>query len=291
MRHVHNTQASGQPPRLRLGWFGALLAAPMAAVLWGGALRAEPVSTASQETAEEGTDVRALIESTRVSQEQWVELRKIITAEEVQLEESKQYLTDQIELVQQQIDAAREGIESTQSRITETVTKRQELEARNSELEAARASLVAAIDGLEERTLALRPRLPMPLQDDLDLIYQRFPLGDDKAKQATLSTRYGNVLAVLTISDKFNTSVHITSERRKTGEGDDEVLASVLYLGVGQAFYVSPDAAYAGRGIPGDDGWEWTPMNELGPEIARAVAMFNGAGEPAAFVQLPTEIR
>ena len=76
-------------------------------------------------------------------------------------------------------------------------------------------------------------------------------------------------------------------ERIQTGGSTAEVKA--LYIGLGQAYYVTPTGDAAGVGQPTPDGWKWTPANDLAPEISRAIAILQNEEVPA-FVPLPVTI-
>ena len=61
--------------------------------------------------------------------------------------------------------------------------------------------------------------------------------------------RFGNVIAVLNSMNRFQREIKITSEVRDLGDGQTAEVA-VLYLGMGQAYYVAPkgDIAEIGAG-------------------------------------------
>jgi len=63
----------------------------------------------------------------------------------------------------------------------------------------------------------------------------------------------------------------------------------VLYLGLAEGWFVSPDGKFAGFGKPGPDGWKWTQQDALAPLVKRAIAI-NENTEAAAFVELPASV-
>jgi hypothetical protein len=89
--------------------------------------------------------------------------------------------------------------------------------------------------------------------------------------------------------DKFNAAVTVVSQVQKNPAGA-EVQVETVYLGLAQAFFVDKAGEYAGVGVPGPDGWQWTPKPELAGRIQKSIAMYKNAA-PAAFVSLPVTIR
>jgi hypothetical protein len=117
---------------------------------------------------------------------------------------------------------------------------------------------------------------------------QRMP--DDPANtEVSLSERFQNVIGILNEVNKFNRDITVTNELREL-PGGSMAEVTVVYLGLGQAYYVTSGGDGAGVGRPAADGWEWTAANHLAPEIFRTVEILKNA-QPPAFVPLPVEIR
>ena len=120
------------------------------------------------------------------------------------------------------------------------------------------------------------------------------PKNDEQRQQLSLSARYQNVIGVLNAVDKWNRAVTLKSEIRELGTGGS-VEVSVLYVGLGQGYYVGAPgkdgkATIAGVGIASPTGWNWRETNDLAPAIQRAVSIYKNEGL-AALVRLPVQIR
>jgi hypothetical protein len=97
------------------------------------------------------------------------------------------------------------------------------------------------------------------------------------------------VIGVLNAINKFNADITLTNEVRAMPDGSSAEVKA-LYLGLGQAYYVTPNGQSAGVGRPTAEGWEWVPANELSVEIARAIAIFQNEEKPA-YVPLTVTIQ
>lgn len=228
------------------------------------------------------------LDGARNALEQWVETRKVISKEKRDWVLGKEMLQERIALVQREIDALRGRTSEASASIAEADRKRDELLAQNEKLKSASAALVATATALEARTLALLARLPDPIRERVKPLSQRLPKAGEEAKNS-LSERFQNVVGILNEVNKFQREITVTSEVRALGAGASAEV-TVLYVGVSYAFYSSADGRLAGVGTSSADGWAWTAANELGPEIAKAIAILRNE-QVAEFVQLPLRIQ
>jgi hypothetical protein len=236
---------------------------------------------------EPAIDARTL-ESTRDTLDKWVETQQIISNEKRDWQLAREVLEQRNELLQNEIATLEEKIAETQSGIGEVDVKRRELNAENRALEDAADLLDAEILGLEAKTRGLLARLPEPILERVAPLSARIP--DNPANtQLSLGERYQNVVGILNEVNKFNRDITLTSEvRTLPGGSASEVRA--LYLGLGQAYYVTANGEAAGVGRPTSDGWKWTPANEMADEILQAIAILQNEDVPA-YVPLPVEIQ
>ncbi len=241
-------------------------------------------ATAAGPDDDETTSVE--IEAARASQEKWVELKTQISKEKASLAEKKLFLRDRIDLVRSTIEGTRGQTEELRTSIAQTTKKREELEAENAELKAAQASLEAKVGALEAAVLALVERFPEKLREDVRAYTQQFPKDPNDTKM-TLSQRYTLAVAVLQAADKFNSDIHVVSEIRDLTNGKPAQV-STLYLGLSEGFFVDGSGQFAGRGLPTDEGFQWTPINEHAEAVQRAVKVKNG--DPAAYTQVPVVV-
>lgn len=243
------------------------------------ALFAAAISPASQEPDRIGL--------ARAEIEQWVETRRIISAEQRDWELGRQVLNDRIGMVQREIDALRARIREAEASIAEAERKRAELDAENQRLTDAASALDGAVAALESRTRELLPQLPEPIRERVRPLSQALP-ADAAGTTVPLARRYQNVVGILNAVNKFQREIAVTSEVRELGDGT-RAEVTVFYLGIGRAYYASADGRYAGVGSGSAEGWTWQPADEAAAAIVRALAILKNEAT-AAFVRLPLRI-
>jgi hypothetical protein len=225
---------------------------------------------------------------------QWVATKRIISEEREAWRRGKQTMASQMDVVRREIDALNARIEAAKSGIADAEKKFGELEAERAARKLVSKSLVERIASLEERTRQLLPRVPAPLAENVAPISQRLPANEEQREKLSLSARYQNVIGVLNAIDKWNRAVTLKSELRELSSGRT-VEVSVLYMGLGQGYYVGAPgkdgkATIAGVGIASPTGWTWREANDLAPAIQRAVSIYKNEGL-ASLVRLPVQIR
>jgi hypothetical protein len=184
----------------------------------------------------------------------------------------------------------RESIAEAEKSIETADRKRTDLETENEKLKAATEALSNQIGNLEERTLELLARLPEAMQQRVKVLSKNIPDDQQRDKtEQTLGRRYQNVIGTLNQLNKLNSEITITNEKRKLSSGQ-AVDVTVIYIGIGQAYYVGGDGRIGGVGMVTDEGWAWKEDNDAAPEIARALKILRN-DQPAAFVRLPIEIQ
>ncbi len=230
------------------------------------------------------TQGEELVESARGVLEEWVETRRIISKEKRDWALGKELLEDRIELVRREIASLRERVDEAKDSIDDAEEKRVKLVEEKEALKQASAILVEQVAAFEGRTRELLTRLPDPLLEHVKPISQRLPENSEETELG-LGERFLNLVGLLNEVDRFNREVKVTTEVRELEDGSTAEV-TVLYIGLGQAFYVSASGKAAGTGRIGEDGWVWTPANEAAEAIALAVAIHEGE-EAAGFVQLP----
>lgn len=228
------------------------------------------------------------IDNTRAALEKWVETRRIISREKHDFELGREMISERIKLVEREIESLRGKISETGESITEANKKRTELIVENEKLKEASASLSGMVTGLESRTRDLLKRLSDPIRERVKPLSQRFPEDPDETK-LSLGVRFQNIVGVLNEVNKFNREITVTSEVRVLPDGTSAEV-TVLYIGIGQAYYVNGNGDVAGIGTSSPEGWVWIPANEAAAGIAKAIAILKNE-TTATFVQLPIEIQ
>jgi hypothetical protein len=254
--------------------FGALLLAVTVCVLSAGA-----------EPADEGTGA---VDDTRAVLEQWVETRRLISRERRDWALKREMLAERIELVQREIASLRAKISDAEESIAEADRKRADLIEQNAKLKDTSTALRGTVVTLEAQTAALLGRLPDPIRQHVKPLSQRLP---DRPEESTLSLaeRFQNVVGILNEVNKFNSEITVTTEVRPLPDGTSAEVTA-LYVGIGQAYYVSASGHAAGFGTASGDEWVWTPAFQEAADIARAIAILENE-EVAEFVHLPVDIQ
>ncbi len=261
--------------RSRLGGLAALAAA-CAAPAAAGAAEATPAVTAAE------------LDTQRAALEQWVATRRLISQERQEWRTGQEFLGERIQLVQREQEGFRTRTAETRAEIGVADTKLAELQAQNGELQTATAGLADAIARLEQRVRALTTRLPAPLRDRLKPLSQRVPADPAKTRLG-LSERFQNVVGILNEVNKASRELTVVSEVRALPGGTNAEV-TVVYVGIGTAYYASPNGGIAGVGVPAAEGWQWTPSNALATAIADMIGIQRNE-RPAAYVALPLDVR
>ncbi len=227
------------------------------------------------------------VDAARSALEEWVAVRAEIAAEKRNWTVGKEVLTDRIDVLKGEIESFRARIAEARVSIGTADDELDELRADEVALATASDSVQAVVIDYEERTKSLLTCMPVPLLEKVEVIRQRFP-EDPATTKMSLSQRFVTIAGILNELNKFNGEIHQTSEVRElAGGGTSEV--ATIYVGLGQAYYVTADGSAAGVGIPGPNGWAWTARNDAAQQIAAAVAILNDE-DVAAFVRLPLTV-
>lgn len=218
----------------------------------------------------------------------WVETEQVISREKEDWSMGREVLEQRISLMEGEVAALEQKIAETKKAIAEIGDQRGELVADNRSLHEAQAVLEAVVQRLETKTKRLLVVTPQPLAQRVAPLSRRLP--DDPANtELSLSTRFQNVIGVLNAINKFNADITLTNEVRTLPDGSSAEVKA-LYLGLGQAYYVTPNGLSAGIGRPSQEGWDWVAADELSGEISRAIAVFQNEQKPA-YVPLTVTIQ
>jgi hypothetical protein len=88
--------------------------------------------------------------------------------------------------------------------------------------------------------------------------------------------------------NKFNREITVSSEVLTLPDGTSAEVTA-LYVGIGNAYYVSRNGSAAGIGTASPDGWVWQSANAAAEQIANAIAILKNE-QVASFVKLPIHI-
>ncbi|MEM6885328.1 MAG: DUF3450 family protein [Verrucomicrobiota bacterium] len=236
---------------------------------------------------EENESPGATFDDTRLLLQQWQEAEQAISTEKNDWRLAEQILKDRISLVESEIEQLNSQIVEAKENIIKADEDKQKVIKENEDLKAVATELDSIVVKLEsDLRSTIVPKLTDPAKSRLEVFIKRIP---DQAEndKLSMSQRFSNVVGLLDQINKLNGEIILESELRNVD--GKELSVQSMYLGLGQAFYVTNQNDRAGVGRPGATGWEWTPVNDRAPEIAKAIAISNG-DTIAEFVPVPIEI-
>ena len=237
----------------------------------------------------------AKIEIARDWLSKWTETQRIISKEKQEWRLGKESLQARTDLVRREIEALKQRIATAQESIADADRKRAELADENDSRKRTSMTLEEKIVALEQRALAMLPRLPEPLAERIRPLSQRLPETPERAAEAklSLSERYQNVIGVLNDISKWNREITVMTEVRQMTDGK-QVQVAVIYFGLGQGYYTGGEdkdgkPTVGGVGSSTADGWTWKATDHLAEDIKRAIAIYRNE-QLATLVRLPVQI-
>jgi len=243
--------------------------------------------SANQDPGSQDTPPASTLEEMRASLTKWMETEQIIYKERKDWQQGKDVLNGRLELLEQEVGSLEEKIQQAEGSVAEANKKRDELIAERGALEAADAQLTEAVTAMEGDVRRLFTSAPQPIQEKLQLLYQRIP-EDPTTTRVTAAERFQNVIGILNELNKANNEITVSYEVRNLADGRPSEVR-VIYVGLAQAYYVSPRGE-AGIGWPAEAGWEWQPSNAIAEDVLMALEILQGKHTPA-FVSLPVTLR
>lgn len=226
------------------------------------------------------------LEDTREALGKWIETQQVLAKERKDWQQGKEILVDRIELLKKECSLLQEKIDQATAAAEATAKKRAELVAENDRLQAETSRLAAIAARLETGVKQLVATLPETLQTAVQPLAQRIP-DPSKPTRVSVAERFQNVLGVLGEATKANAEIRLETEVHTLPDGK-RAEVQALYLGLGQAFYVS-SGGVAAVGRPGAEGWRWQPA-AIGDRVLTAIEIVQGKEKPA-FVPLPVRIQ
>ena len=226
------------------------------------------------------------LENTRNVLDQWVETNQLISKEQRDWKLEQSILKDTETLLSNELERLNNAIKELEDTATAATEDRAKLTEEKEELEAGSAIVLGKIGALETQMKAIVKTLPEPLVEKLKPLIRRLPDNPEDTK-LSMGERVQNIVGILSQTDKFNTTLTITSESREISEGKI-VQVTTIYWGLAMAYYVDDSGNYAGIGVPGAEGWDWPEVAGAGPQIKKLIDIYEGL-EPE-FVAVPARI-
>ena len=211
--------------------------------------------------------------------EEWIETKLIISEETAKWESEKAALTDLKDALSQEIEQLDKSLETFQKEETTIEKERSKLTARKEDALKSTLEIFEKLEKLRSEIDSIFKILPTPLGNKLITFREKL---DDQ--DLPLRKRLEIAVSILQSVHLFNRSV--TMERIEfTLEGKSREFM-VIYFGLGAAYFVNESGTIAGYGKSNDDGWEWTRMDSLAPEVSNGVDLMKNRALPS-FLELP----
>ncbi len=230
----------------------------------------------------------SVLDPTRSVVGKWVEARKMIAEARSDWTVEKEILEQSIAAFERELQSLARQLEQVDSGSSQTDKELLAIQQEKEALEQAGSELKFAVGKLEGKLRSLAPGFPAPVTEKIAPLFNRIPKDPENTK-SSLSFRLQNILGILSELDKFNGSLTVVSELRKN-EAGAEVQTRVLYVGLGQAYFIDKAGEFCGYGISSPSGWSWSVQKEMGPAIAKAISIYENS-EPAVFVDLPVRVQ
>ena len=225
---------------------------------------------------------------TRSTLDKWVETRQMTARTRADWQADKETLEQTVKLMEREL----KGVEDQMSNLS---TNNVQVEKAWAQAEALKKTSSEMLDqgkkfaaGFEVQLKQLVPQLPSPLQDSLKPLLDKMP-ADPAATKLSAAERLQLCVGALNELDKFNNAITLANERRQNAKGE-VVAVETVYVGLGAAYFVSDAGDFAGTGMPGPKGWEWTNRPEIAPSVKEVVRIYRNE-RPARFVPLPAVVR
>lgn len=226
--------------------------------------------------------------SARAALDKWVELQQVISKEKRDWQAAQDVLGQRIALLEGEIAAMEGKVAEARSGIEEVDATRRELVARDASFRRSQSALLDVVGRLEVKIGTLVAMTPDALRSRIEPLARRIP-ANPATTELTLGERFQNVIGILNEVNKFNQDVSVATEVRELPSGGSAEVQT-LYLGLGQAYFVTQNGDAAGIGRPTPDGWTWQAADAMAGEIQRAIAILQNEGVPA-YVPLSVDIR
>jgi len=229
------------------------------------------------------------VADTRATLARWVETRQMISRLKAEWAEDRETLENTIALFKAQQERLDEKLAKVGEASRQVVKETADNEAQLKKYLAALDKLEALVGGFEAKLKAQVKNYPPPLasQELVAKVIELIP-DDPKNTRTPLISRVQNLILILKAAQEFNSELHVLSEVRRKGEQDLQV--RTIYLGLGQAWFVSEDGSFAGRGGPSPEGWQWTEDAGIAGQVRQALAVYEKS-QPAAYVALKAEVK
>jgi Protein of unknown function (DUF3450) len=182
-------------------------------------------------------------------------------------------LEQQLALIEREIAELNTLLETTADQQGEVEQRRLTLLEEQTRLEADAATLETSLAQASLDLHSLQRDLPPPLAEGWaeELARLDNPVG-------TVTERFQKLIELLGQLDDFEAKVTLNETVMTLGDGRDHVVKQV-YLGLSHGWYVTADQQFAAAGMPGQNGWAWTPITGAA-SVAKIVGILEQRVDP-----------
>lgn len=234
-------------------------------------------------------DAGAVMDQTRSLLQKWAETQRLVSSERSEWEQGKAMLQGRILLLKLSIEETEKKTKEAQEKLADAKKRMAEAEAEKVQIKEASDALLATAPELENGVREIFDSVPVVVQEKIKVLHDRIPKAGADTKNITAAERFQNILGILNEVNKANTELASLPEIHDIG-GGRQAEVKVVYVGLGQGYFVNSSGDIGGRGTPGDKGWTWTTDPAIAPKMREVVEVMKKAVAPK-LVELPAEIR
>jgi len=228
------------------------------------------------------------LDDVRTTIGEWATAEKAISRESLQWQEERVLLEDLLTVAEKRVAKLEAIIEEHEGFVSTADAKRLELLDQSERVAADVQQIESFLVKMERGLRELKLRLPEPLQEELEPIYQRLPLQADETTLG-LGERMQSVVNLLGKIREFDAKISLSESIRALPGSEVEVSFRTLWIGLGQAYYLAPNDA--GYGKLGTAGWEWHSQPELAAKIQECIALVEGRSTEPKLIELPVALK
>lgn len=229
------------------------------------------------------------VEETRTLISKWVETRQLIAKSQADWNAERELIKSRIELFQEELKGLEEQINESLEASSAAEQQRAELRREEEDLNISMEVVDSVVADYEARLRGISDYFPRPLKDKVTPLLNRIPKPGTRTSLSS-GERMAFVMGVLNEVDNFNSNIHMQTEIRDLGNGNQGEVRTI-YLGLAAAYYVDRTGTIGAVGRPAVPEWEWTAVSTENAEaIARAIDVYTNVIKPAVFVPLPVEV-
>ncbi|WP_170266939.1 DUF3450 family protein [Brevifollis gellanilyticus] len=229
------------------------------------------------------------MDETRSLLQQWAATQRLISSERTEWETGKAMLEGRIQLLKASIEETEKKIAEAKTKLDDAKKRTTEAETEKAQIKEASDALIASAPELEKGVKNLFTRVPGVVQEKVKVLHDRIPKEGADTKNITAAERFQNVLGILNELNKANNELNSLPEIHDLGNGK-KAEVKVVYVGLGQGYFVNSNGDVGGLGLPSETGWVWNTDPAIAPKMRELVEVMKKAVAPK-LVELPAQIQ